>query len=289
VPDPSTGKSVRVASIVSLKTALADDTVDEIVVANGTYHVSPSNHVAADSLWIGSAANGDLDFAGRTRPITVRAETIGGVTFDGSGESGYGGLSFEDGAHDQTWIGFNFANMTGNSTGIIEFGGYTPRRAPHDITLRDITIERTCRRASAGSNQEQAVYFAHATGTGPRDLLIENITIDGSDPLGLWSGIHSFHGDALNPPSSNVTVRGLTMTGTTNAIVLWSDSAVARNWLIEGATITNASSNAIRFESIGAINHVFKDITSTGSGGSGFYSSLGANPPGVTFINNSLR
>ena len=45
-------------------------------------------------------------------PIIVRAETPGGVTFDGSGNSGgYGGLSFEDGAHDQTWDGFNFANM----------------------------------------------------------------------------------------------------------------------------------------------------------------------------------
>ncbi len=30
-------------------------------------------------------------------------------------------------------------------------------------------------------------------------------------------------------------------------------------------------------------------MTSTGSGQFGFYSSLGANPPGVTFINDSFR
>ena len=74
---------IRVTSIPALLTALADNTVDEIVVANGTYHVSPSGQKKPDSLWIG----GDK-FASRTRPIFVRAETIGGVTFDGTGETG---------------------------------------------------------------------------------------------------------------------------------------------------------------------------------------------------------
>ena len=75
-----------------------------IVVANGTYHISQPATEQSDSLWIGSR------FAGRTRPITVRAATIGGVTFDGGGATYFGGISFKDGAHDQTWDGFNFAS-----------------------------------------------------------------------------------------------------------------------------------------------------------------------------------
>ena len=60
-------------------TALADNTVDDIVVANGTYRISPPPSEASNSLWIGSR------FASRTRAVTVRAETKGGVTFDGGG------------------------------------------------------------------------------------------------------------------------------------------------------------------------------------------------------------
>ena len=62
-------KSVRVTSIPALLTTLADNTVDEIVVANGTYHVSPSGQLKSDSLWIGGdgspAAPGRSPFAPR--------------------------------------------------------------------------------------------------------------------------------------------------------------------------------------------------------------------------------
>ena len=34
---------------------------------------------------------------------------------------------------------------------------------------------------------------------------------------------------------------------------------------------------------------VLANITSTGSGQMGFYSSMGTNPPGVTMVNNSFR
>ena len=60
-------KSVLVASVVGLKAALADDSVDDIVVADGTYHISESADETGNSLWIGSA------YARRTRPVTVRA------------------------------------------------------------------------------------------------------------------------------------------------------------------------------------------------------------------------
>ena len=97
--------SVTVSSVASLLSELADDSLDEIVVANGTYHVSAAASQRADSLWIGAK------FASRTRPILIRPATPGGVAFDGDAGSYFGGISFEEGAHHQTWDGFNFTNM----------------------------------------------------------------------------------------------------------------------------------------------------------------------------------
>jgi len=61
---------------------------------------------------------------------------------------------------------------------------------------------------------------------------------------------------------------------------------------LAGATITNARAYAIRFETIGSkipYGIQIRNVTSTGSGYAGFYSTLGAHPPGVTFYNNSLH
>ena len=113
---PGPGESIRVQSVAALLQALADPRLREIVVADGVYRVAPAGRQATDSLWIGEA------FAGRTRPITVRAETPGGVTFDGGGADAFGGVWFVDGAHDQTWEGFTFANGSATSTGVIMFG-----------------------------------------------------------------------------------------------------------------------------------------------------------------------
>ena len=82
-----------------------------------------------------------------------------------------------------------------------------------------------------------------------------------------------------------MTIRRLVVTGTYQAVILW-DSTL-RNITIDGATITNARYNAVRYENPGS-GIVLKDITSSGSGQRGFSSSLGTNPPGVTFINNSF-
>ena len=194
-PTPTPTNSVRVTSIPALLTTLADNTVDEIVVANGTYQVSPASRVESDSLWIG----GDR-FANRTLPITVRAETIGGVTFDGSGASGaFGGLSFEDGAHHQTWDGFRFANMTAVYTGIIEVGGYTPRRTPHHITIRNMTIpdparvEPRPRAAVPGTTGVPRPRGRHGATRHPDRGLHRG------RPGNLASAIHIYHGDAANP------------------------------------------------------------------------------------------
>jgi len=283
-PTPTSGgKSVRVTSIPALLSTLADNTVDEIVVANGTYHVSPAGQLRSDSLWIG----GDR-FARRTRPILVRAETVGGVTLDGGGARAFGALSFEDGAHDQTWDGFRFTNMKAEYTGIIEVGGYMPRRTPYNITIRNMTITSTCtgRATTAnGSTWDHGIYVAHAARVGPHDLRFTNIRVDGRGNLA--SAVHFDHGDATNPAAWNVTVRGLHVTGTQQAIILWSNRL--RNVVFDGADIRNAKAYGVRFESDGASGIVFKNITSVDSGYRGFFSSMGSNPPGVTFSNNSLH
>ena len=282
-PTPSTSgdKVVVVTSIPALLTALNDNSVDKIIVKDGTYRLSPSNQKASNSLWIGSK------FADRTRPIVVRAETRGGVIFDGGGASAFGGLSFEDGAHDQTWDGFTFANMAARSTGIIEVGGYTPRASPHDITVRHITIRSSCTgRATTrdGNTLDHAVYIAHALGSGPHDLLFEDITVDGRG--GLASAFHFYHSEPGAPNAHGVTVRGLHVRGTQQAIILW--DATLRNITFDNVDVTGALAYAVRFETVGPTGIVFSNITSTGSGYRGFYSSLGAHPAGVKFVNDAF-
>jgi hypothetical protein len=272
------GSSARVATIPALLTALANNSLDEIVVADGTYRVATASAQAANSLWIGSR------FANRTRPITVRAETRGGVTFDGGGTSTFGGISFEEGAHHQTWDGFVFANGSPTQTGVVVFGGYPGKEAPHHVTLRNITLPRSLTSTSSGAT-DHGVYFSQAVG-GPHDILIDGLTVDGAG--GLDSAIHFYHSSAGNLNAWNVTIRRLKVTGTEQAIILWDPTI--RDITIDTATIAGAQRYAVRYESPGATGITLANITSTGSGsGQGFHSSLGATPPGVTFTGNSLR
>jgi hypothetical protein len=276
------GRSQRVSSIQGLLEALADDGVREIVVADGTYHVSSSARQAADSLWIGDR------FALRTKSVTVRAETIGGVTFDGGGTAYFGGISFEDGAHHQTWDGFVFANGEATQTGVITFGGYAGREAPHHITLRNITIPASVTgnaTSLSAPTTDHAIYVSEAL-DGPHDLLFENLTVDGQG--GLASGLVFYHSDASNLNAWNVMIRRLRITGTQHGIILWDQTL--HDITIEAATITDVLGSAISYESPGATNILLSDVTSTGSGaGTGFQSSLGPAPPGVTFRNTSLN
>ena len=116
-------------------------------------------------------------------------------------------------------------------------------------------------------------------------LLAENIWVDGSGFLA--SAIHGDHGDAANPPAYNVTVRRLHVVKTQQAIILWQPAF--RNWTIDGADISGALAYAIRYEAIGGTAITFANITSTGSGVRGFYSSQGTTPANVLFINDDLR
>ncbi len=276
-PTPTPRSSVRVTSIPGLLSALADNAVSEIVVANGTYRVSGASTRQANSLWIGSK------FAGRTRPVLVRAETTGGVTFDGGGSTYWIGLGFEEGSHDQTWQGFVFANGEPTSTGVISFGGYIGSPAAHHVTLRDITIAGSCTsRTASGTYLDHGVYFSQAIG-GIHDILIDGLTVDGSG--GLDSAVHFYHSAPDNPNAWNVTVRRLTVAGTQLPIIVW-DKTV-KNILFEDATITGALRFAVRYEDGGTVT--LRRVVSTGSAMGGFYSSLGKTPPGVTFEASDLR
>jgi hypothetical protein len=274
-PAPVSGSSIRVTSIPALLTALADNDITEIVVANGTYRVSPAGLQRSDSLWIGKR------FAGRTKSVVVRAETNGGVVFDGGGANYFGGIWFVDGAHHQTWQGFVFANGTPTQTGVIMFGDGVGRAAPHHITLRSITIPRSIRTSSTGAG-DHGVYFSQAVG-GPHDLLIDGLTVDGAG--GLDTALHFYHSDSSHRNAWNVTIRRMKVTGTDQAIMLW-DSTTS-NVLIEDSTISGATSYAVSYERGSAIT--FRGVTSSGSGSAGWTSSKGANPPGVTFIDTVLR
>jgi hypothetical protein len=269
-----------VTSIAALLTALDDNTVTDIVVANGTYRISPSTSQASDSLWIGAR------FADRTNPVTVWAETRGGVTFDGGGAAYFGGISFEDGAHDQTWDGFIWANGTPSNsggtggTGVIMFGGYAGQIAAHHITIRN-SLVRTI--APPGDRHGHAVYFSYAVG-GAHDITLDNFTVD--DPNArVIAAFHFFHSDATNQNAWNVTIKNSRVTGTYQAFMLW--DRTLHDVLVEDTTITNAAHIAFRYEEGSRVT--LRRVTSTGSGTQGFFSDKGSNPPGVTFIDSVLH
>jgi hypothetical protein len=276
-PTPA-GPSVRVTSVAALLAALADNSISEIVVANGTYRVSPAASKASNSLWIGSR------FASRTRAVTVRAETSGGVTFDGGGTSYFGGLSFQEGAHHQTWDGFVFANGTPTSTGVVMFGGYNDgSAAPHHITMRNIRFLASIR---GSIPQDHFVYISStSTGTGgPHDLLFEDIHADGSG--GIMSAFNFGH-DIPTDNAWNVTVRRLTAVNLNTAIVVW--EGVLHDLLFEDITLTNSARFGVRYENSSDYRVTFRNVVSSGSGTQGFYSSLGTPPPGVVLSGCTFR
>ncbi len=274
-PDPPSSGTVRVDTIAELKQQLANNSVDEIIVENGTYRVSPASSNSTNSLWIGDK------FAGRTNPVTVRAETRGGVIFDGGGATYFGGISFEDGAHHQTWDGFTFANGTPTSTGVVVFGGYRNGSvSPHHITMRHIKVLRS---VTGSVPQDHAFYISASPGAGPNNLLFEDIDVDARG--GIMSAFNFGHDFVHN--AWNVTVRRLTVTGANTAIVVWRGGGdPIHDLTFEDITISNSARFAVRFEDPNDSDILFKDITSTGSGTQGFYSSYGDKPPGVTLTGN---
>ncbi len=283
-PSGTPPKVVVVSSVAALKTTLLDNTVDEIVMTNGRYAVSRASSQASNSLWIGTS------YASRTRPVLVRAQTRGGVTFDGGGTTVFGGLTFMGGVHHQTWDGFNFTNGDATSTGVVTIGGYTGSAADaapvHHITMRYINVFG-CSGVSKSSSSpatDHAVYISWSTG-GPYQLVFDYWSIDDRSHLGLSSAFHFYHSDVsqnlLN--AHDCVISNLTVRGTQQAFLLWDPTL--KNITVTDAVIKGALTYAVRYESPGATGMVLKNVVSTASGSRGFYSSAGTNPSGLSFIN----
>lgn len=258
-PDPPTGKVVNVDSVLNLLDALDDNTVDEIVVANGTYPVTVAASKKADSLWIGS------QFAARTRPILVRAATTGGVIFDGHQQQYWGGITFAEGAHDQTWRGFRWINGEPTGTGVIVVGAYQNLAPIRNVAMEDCEIS-----GFWGSDTEQhghAVYISHAYGGPHVGVMFDHLKVV-DDGVHVGGGIHIYHdsyeGGSALPNYFNahqVTVRNSTFTGVRVGFYIWAHTA--KDILIEDCQVINAREYGIRYER--GENVTFRRVTTTGS------------------------
>ncbi len=259
-PPPVVGKSVTVTTVAGLLAALSDNTLDEIVVKNGTYAISSAGLQNANSLWIGSK------FAARTRPILVRAETSRGVTFDGSG-SANGGISFNENAHDQTWQGFVFANCRIQDTGLITSGGYSTPPA-HHITLRDIGIGSSNKGSGSraqGFARDHAFYGGHA-GSAIHDFTLEDFDIDCAG--GLASGFHLYGA----PGAYNMTFRRFRISNAKFGLMIY--ESTLSGILFDTGTITGSSDYAVEYVHPNK-GTTLRAVSSTGSGAGGLHTPEG--------------
>lgn len=272
VPTPTSSvavSSVRVTSISALKTALADNTIREIIVADGTYSTT-----WIDNTYIRTAATS----------VLVRAETSGGVTFNLAG-SDSPHISFRNGAAYQEWSGFKFSNSRPGNNGVIMFGE-GDGRAVHHLTLRNIEFLSSISSGPGpnGNYQNgQGLYFSWSA-TGNHDILVDGF----KSSAALWSQVHIYHDDQAGP-GYGITIKNAQWILSRQphaqmGIVAWSTKI--RDYLFEDITISGANEYAIRHAVGGTM--IFRRVTSTNSGKAGFYSSLGSNPAGITRENCSL-
>lgn len=274
-------KSLAVKSIVDALSAAVDDTLDEIVVANGTYAIAPASAKAANSIWIGAK------YAKRTRPLVIRPATPGGARLDGGGAAPFGAISFEDGATQVIWQGFEIANGTATETGVITFGGYAGLPGAHHVGVRDLrllaSLKGTANNANTPAN-DHAVYFSEAVG-GPHDLLLEDLDIDCAG--GLAAGFHVYHSDAKNVNAWNVTARRIHIRNAQQALMLC-DSTM-HDWLLEDVDIATSSKYAVRWDQFDQAvpwnpqNMVLRRVIANGTKGTkGVVSTTGASKAGLT-------
>lgn len=277
--------AVQVSSIADLKTALADDSYDEIVVADGTYTIANATDEASTSLFFGSS------FASRTRPCTIRAQTTGGVTFDGVSGSKCG-MFIGIGAHDLTFDGFKFANVNPGSTGVVTVGRHgTVEAACYNLSFLNITILGTCLGAnSPGNFLDHGFYLSSAANPGPHDILIEDCSVvaPGDTTRLLHSAIHMF-GDENGSETTpwNVTVNRFAATAK-DGMLIW--GANIHDCTFTDCTFTSCTVFGAR-QQYADSDMQYTDCTSTGSGSQGWYSPAATPdntaPAGTTFTSCS--
>lgn len=272
------GKVVNVSNITDLRKNLADNTVDEIICEDGRYIASTGT--GTGSFWIGSSVSGGTAFAERTRPIIVRARNKHKAII----ENGY--LSFEDGAHDQIWDGFRHSNIEVRSNGVINFGGYSARKAPYNITIRNVWIDNTCKALSPTGNQDHAIYPAHGINDGPHDIIVEDFLIDGEN---LNGAIHSWHPEVGQEgfQPRNLTFRRGIINKPWWGIVAGHLKPVV-GYLFEDIQINGARNCAVGWYELNQVQSVhFRRVVSTNSAvvyeWSGSRAALPPGVPGMTF------
>lgn len=239
-PPPVVGKSVRVTSVAALLNALKDNTLDEIVIANGNY---PNSY-----LYVGK------DIAARTRPIVVRPDTPYGAVFGGNNV-----LRFAEGAHDQEWRTLAFDNCSVTDTGVVVFGATGLGNGPHHIKLAGLQMRQGI--VGATAQNSHLVYFSS---DNPHDITIEDYTA--TVGATIRSALQWYH-DEGGGNVSNLVVRRMAVQGTQNAILAY--SGTIHDVLIEDSTIRGATTSALNMARCGA-NVVLRRITSTASGGTYF-------------------
>ena len=281
------GSVTQVSSIASLKTAAADNNIDEIVLADGTYSIANATSELTTSLFFGSS------FASRTRPLTIRAATPGGVTFDGASAS-MCGLFTGVGAHDLTFDGFRFANVNPVSTGVVTVSRHisgADETAPYNLTFKNITILGTCLGAnSPGNFTDHAVYVASAALPGPHDLLFEDITVvpPADTTRLLHSAFHMFGDEnATDANAYNVTVRRMSATAK-DGMLIW--GTTISNVLVDTCTFTDCTVFGVR-QKYANTGMEYRATHSTGSGTQGYFCDVAVPdntpPTGTTFTSGT--
>ena len=248
----SSGSTTTVTSISALQSAIdSSDPGDTIVLKNGTYSVS-------SAVSLGSGASGTS-----TEPVTVKAETVGGVTLTGSSSFSFSGV------HDISIQGFRFTQSTtmdvGSSSKAVDFVRNEfvfAQSAEHNLIVRSddseiaynwfhgkstigvyLGIEGPGTDTVAKNTHIHHNYFSDQTFTGTNGG--ESIRL-GTSPKALSSGnaiveynlFEHADGDpeAISVKSSGHTIRYNTIRNSKGGIVLrhGNNNKVLSNYILNG-------------------------------------------------------
>lgn len=259
-------KVVPAATVADIVRWLADDTVDVIDVADG--RVACPTASTSQGLWI------DGRFAARTRPVTVRPHTDGGVVLDGGGADHWEAVVFQDGAHDIAFGPFRLANATVTQGGAIVFGqsGSHVPTGVRDIAMRGWSADGTVRSGSALSQLgDHFVYFSSSS-TPSTGITLDDFALSSASPDGLDSAAHFYIQPALGVGPQGVRLRRWRVSGTDQALVFY--DATLAGVSVEDTAIAGARKYAVRYHDP-ARSVTLQNVVSTGSGLKGLLADSG--------------
>ncbi len=205
VPTPTPSRVIVVSTATGFQTALADNTVDVLQVAAGSYS------------WPAIYINTD-----RTRPIVV---TASGVTFNGgSGGRFYFGLGGVASHMDFEFAGATFSGFSLGSTGIVWMGNV------HDITFNGPTVQNSS--TTGDPINSWALYLSVDAGVSPQNVTANDWTVRGINRT--ISALQVGH-----PPSTmaNITAKRWVVDSASYAIYAY---GTVSGLTVDGWTVTNS-------------------------------------------------